>query len=452
MTSFYFYIHAYWFLKKNGLYFLLMGLVLLVATLVFPFSYLSASNTLIGMAMFPFILFRNGTPRFSWLYFSLIIIFGTLAWYYNIKVAYFLAIAFYVVFLSELFLGEVNQLILFLIAMMSPFYLQVSVIFGFPIRLVLSQWAGYFMTWLGLPVVVYGNMITLDNTNFAVDEACMGLSMLAISMLMGIFLIAHFYRKSGNRLTLRDLLLYFIATFILNLFSNLMRIIILVIFKILPENPLHELIGLLCLIVYVMVPLYFLSAWMVRYFGKPPQTIPNSVSTSKFIQLAWSLCIIIIIIGFTIDPNRSGTTQHPMNVSLAGMTQEKINDGITKLFNDDLLIYIKPIPEFFTGEHTPLFCWKGSGYQFQNISKRNIAETEVYCGVLSKKGEAKLYTAWWYSNGKMQTINQLTWRGMMLKDSERFCLINITAKDEHTLINQIKVIIDQNLLSFNYNQ
>jgi hypothetical protein len=100
--------------------------------------------------------------------------------------------------------------------------------------------------------------------------------------------------------------------------------------------------------------------------------------------------------------------------------------------SNDLLVYIKPIPEFFTGEHTPLMCWKGSGYDFKSIQKQRVEEREIYTGLLARNQEI-LHTAWWYSDGEMETIDQFTWRGRMLTNNRKFCLVNVTAPTEALL-------------------
>ncbi|MFN8889141.1 MAG: hypothetical protein ACK5WF_16900, partial [Cyclobacteriaceae bacterium] len=58
-----------------------------------------------------------------------------------------------------------------------------------------------------------------------------------------------------------------------------------------------------------------------------------------------------------------------------------------------------------------------------------------------------LYTAWWYFNGANATIDQFTWRTDMLKGANRYCLINITSKDESTLNEYLKEILENNKLA-----
>ena len=44
--------------------------------------------------------------------------------------------------------------------------------------------------------------------------------------------------------------------------SNLSRIVLLILFKIYPELIVHDIIGILCLITYILIPFYFLCQWI----------------------------------------------------------------------------------------------------------------------------------------------------------------------------------------------
>jgi hypothetical protein len=69
-----------------------------------------------------------------------------------------------------------------------------------------------------------------------------------------------------------------------------------------------------------------------------------------------------------------------------------------------------------------------------------------YKGTLVRDG-ALLHTAWWYSNGRVNTISQLDWRMRMLKGEANFCLVNVTSEDEQTLIESINSMFTTDLLT-----
>lgn len=432
--------------KLNYELVMLMGFALAGAIAAFPFRYIVSTNVLIGLGLIPFALLIGNRSRFNYWYFVFLLLFASIGLAFQLKIFYFFTIAFFLLFLLELFVGRVNTLVLFLIAVMSPVFHQVSVILGFPIRLKLSEWAGLLLNTAGLDVKTEGNMMLLDGYSFTVDEACMGLNMLAISLMMGVFVLSHHCKKANRELSLKYLIIFFLTVFTLNIISNLFRIIFLVLFRILPEDPMHEIIGIIGLLIYVMIPLFFLAGIMIRRkgtaidarFSPVPLTLLNRV-------IVIALGILVMTIGFMMKPNRAELLIAHSEVKMAGMNPVKMDGGITKMFNDEVLIYIKPIPEFFSGEHTPLMCWEGSGYRFKKIRKRNIGNREIYCGTICK-GEELLHTAWWYTDGKTSTIDQLTWRTAMLRGDSRFNIVNVTAKNEATVMKNVNAIFQDNVL------
>src|SRR5688572_25894601 len=372
----------------------------------FPATFLSNTNTMIGLCLLPFAIFFSGARRFNYVYFTLLILFGVLAYIYHVRTFYFFTIAFYILLLLEKFVGKINLMVLFLIAFMSPFFHQVSVILGFPIRMQLSQWAGSLLATAGFNVQVEGNLMVLDGSTFTVDDACMGLSMLAISMLMAVAALAHHYRTLKLHLNFFQLSFFFIAVFAFNIISNLLRIMTLVIFKIAPEDPMHDVIGMLILIIYVVVPLYLVSRMIITRSGTVPQNVEETKVTgiptkSMFTALAVSVLLLSVRLN---EHTKAISNIAYANVEMPHVQVVQMDKGITKMHNDQILVYVKPIPEFFTGEHTPLLCWAGSGFKFQRIKKCIVNGNEIYYGQLEKPGE-NLFTAWWYTNGKTITIN-----------------------------------------------
>jgi exosortase N len=428
-----------------------IGIILIGGCIAFPLSFVTKSNVLIGFAIFPFALLYTKKQRLNYLYFCCLVLFEVLTYAYHLRIFYFFAITFLILFLIELFIGKVNKLILFLLAFMSPFFQQISVILGFPIRLKLSTLAGHILTSIGVDIKVEGNIMLLNGSSFAVDEACMGLNMLAFSMLIGVVAIAHQYRSQNLHLTVKKVILFFSIVFALDILCNLLRIMILVLFKITPKNPMHEFAGILCFILYTMIPIYYISKSMVKRFGQPVVNETGIIVCKPLGKISIIiLSALILLSGFQLNKSRKQPTAVYASVNLPGFTTVNLKDGVTKLSNNNILAYVKPIPEFFTGEHTPLLCWKGSGYHFESIRSTFIGTQEIYIGRLIKR-ESVLYTAWWYSNGEVQTINQLNWRLRMLKGENRFSLINITSDNERDLQVMLDRILKDKLLKLSMN-
>lgn len=72
-----------------------------------------------------------------------------------------------------------------------------------------------------------------------------------------------------------------------------------------------------------------------------------------------------------------------------------------------------------------MLCWKGSGYDFQQIEETVISGNRVYTAML-QQGKEILYTAWWYENGQQSTISQLDWRWGAFRGAHPYSLVNVT--------------------------
>lgn len=162
-------------------------------------------------------------------------------------------------------------------------------------------------------------------------------------------------------------------------------------------------------------------------------------------MIAIFLGVCIALLAFQIDEQRKHEEFAYTRVSFGTLQAQQIKGGVTKFSDREVLVYVKPIPEFFSGEHTPLICWKGSGYQFEGIRKVNISGREIYMGALVR-ADARLLTAWWYDNGEIITIDQIEWRMRMLKGEDGFCLVNVTAENEAALNRKLKDVFDNNLI------
>jgi exosortase N len=427
--------------------------VLLALPFIFPSSFLLGSNVIVGLCLFPFTLFVEGKQRINYFHLILTIVFGALALIYSVRMFYFLTLAFYALLVIELHWGKLNPIILFLLVLMSPVFHQVSVILGFPIRLLLSEWAGAILVFGGLDVVVEGNQMVREGMTFAVDEACMGLNMLAISLMMGVLILNYFYRTTKQKVSLPDLILFFSAIFIQNLVCNLLRIITLVTFKVAPENPLHEIIGILCLVSYVIIPAYFLARRIMTRFGTSFEEAPAVAPINLGRRISLSCLVIgVIFVGFEVSIKRTIASHHDSVVTVSTFPgshsrRTDMPDGVTKIESDQCLLYIKHIPEFFSGEHTPLICWKGSGYNFKSVKEMRVEDKTIYVGKL-KRNKDELCTAWWYSNGDQNTVDQWQWRLQMIQGQPDFYLINVTAKDERSMLHAVAQLLTKNTIRF----
>lgn len=351
----------------------------------------------------------------------------------------FLLLVFALLFATENLFGRLNRYFFLVLLIISPIFRYVSEVFTFPIRLQISACAGLFLQAAGLPVTIEGNSILLNGAEFSVEPACMGLQMTGFALLAAIFLIVHFRLQCQKTLPLGYQIILILLAFALNTIGNLMRIIMLVLLRIAPDNALHDFAGIACLIIYVAAPLIFIVRYAYRRFGKTiiTQKIPAKNHSQLLVPghlLLLAACAFICLQKPAINIRSAKGTQA---VVPEGYAMQQLQSGVAQFRNGHALVYIKPIPAFYSSEHSPVTCWTGSGYHLSRISKKHVAGTVVYVGSL-KKGNDELLTAWWLSDGRTATISQLDWRWKSLTENSHFQLVNVTADDPTRLDVEVK--------------
>ena len=375
---------------------------------------------------------------FGWL-FAVIVLLLFYVWVPS-KFVLYIAIGMAVFSLMESAAGRAGRLALFALVLMSPLCEYFTNVFGFPIRLQLTQMAGFILHVIDKGFRIEGNSLRNGNTEFSIDAACMGLHMLISSLLTGLILLGIYQRRLKKKLPLIWLTIVSIAILFFNLFSNLVRIIALVEFQVLPENNMHATIGLVCFLIYVLLPSVVLVKFTVRRFGfNHDWQTGNLRLTPK--EIAAQFLLLIVIFGIAFAGRNRTVNQYLQTgtVKAPGYKIENLGDAIVKLSTDKGLIYLKPILGFYSSDHQPTMCWKGSGYEFRKLVTLNLDGQMIYTSTL-EKGSDKLYTAWWYDNGDLKTISQFTWRWDSFKHNRPWVLVNVTADSEPELFKQIRQI------------
>jgi exosortase N len=347
--------------------------------------------------------------------------------------------------LIELFFGKISLIPAMHLLLLSPLFKYFSSLISFPLRLKISELTGNILGLMNFDIGIQGNLIIMNGNEFLVDKACTGLHMLTYSFLFGMVILSYFERKK-KIVKWHEIALSFLFLLFLNLSSNLVRATLLIIFNIQPDNPLHEILGLMIFLVYVLVPFYLLVNWYYkkkRSESDPVQT-PRKINLSrKFVFTG--ICIgIFILISFKNNARIRNEVSAP-EICIEGLEAEKTSFGVTKFSNDSILIYIKPPVAPYSADHNPTVCWNGSGYEFKKIGKMLIHGILVNIAELTKE-EDVLYTSWWFDNGNYKTSNQLDWRLKAINDDNNFYLINITSGSKETIQKNIFWLMEQNIL------
>jgi exosortase N len=420
-------------------------------------------NLMLGMLAIPFVLrihpYKRGSCRFAVVALLLMV----LSFYAPVSTLVYFALVAILLYLIESHFGKVNLLTIVVVILTMPLAAYLVNTFSFPIRLRLASVCGDIYHAAGIPVEVAGNTFIYEGADFTVDPACMGLNMLISSLIIGILLFGFYQKKCNREMPIWTILAYLTLILTLNIFSNLVRMILLVIFQIFPGTVMHDAIGIICLLVQVVLP-----AWLVcRFLIKPvsleripqylnPQqnfqsgtsfleTLNNStVSTIKgacrcFTQLA--CCVLLWVVALQVMEKKSENIIPSPSSTMHEYTITAHSKGIIRLESDTSLVYIKQIRWFCDTEHNPMTCWSGSGYRISQVQETISDGMTIYTGVL-QRGEDTLYTAWWYSNGLSATNSQLRWRWDMLTGAPAYSLLNVTAASQKVLEGEITKMLD----------
>lgn len=395
-------------------------------------------NIYMGLILAPYILIvKKG--EYSIRYLLPLIIFLTLLFFIPVKTILFLVVLFGMLLSIESCIGKINSSFLFLLLLLSPIFKYFNSLIGFPIRLWLSEITGELLKPIEKNIEIVGNIIILNGTEFSVDAACAGLKMLTVSFIIAIFIVTFYQRKTRKTFSFFRVLVFLGSTFILNIISNLLRIITLVLFRIMPDMLFHDIIGIICLILYVIFPLFFISKLL---FDSKPQNEALTIfqtAPPAFNLTLNSILVAILFIGASRINTFTTKAFSEKDYYIHGYQKEILTTGIMKFENDHSLVYIKPM-NFYAPEHNPMICWTGSGYEFKQINKEIISGKEIYTGLI-KKDKEMIYTAWWYDNGKHKTINQFDWRWKAAKGKDDYSLININAVSKERLIVETKKLL-----------
>lgn len=322
----------------------------------------------------------------------------------------------------------------------SPFFIYVSSLVSFPIRLQLSKAVSYLLNHSGIENNSDGNIIHLKDHSFLVDQACSGMYLLGYGMLFGTLILS--MRIRTKSVSWKWLLLHYSLLLSLIIWGNLVRIYFLVVFNIESGHWMHDGVGLIIYLIQILLPFYLI----LRIGRKRIEKASNGHSPAlKFPIYKYTLLIVLLISLFvSVDLKKNKETLQNPVISLDGFKSEVVKNNVTKLHNDHALIYLKSPVAAYSADHNPMICWSGSGYEFQKVEKITIDKIEVNAAEL-KKGIDVLYTAWWFESTDSKTGDQWDWRWKALNHGENFYLINVTCNTKEKLDHQLKTLFENNL-------
>lgn len=431
--------------KKLLMEVLLPSSVLLVCFFLMVKDYfLFPASTVFGILLLPYVLVIRKTEGNSNRYFFVLLFFLVLVWLTGLNTLIYISLIAALLFLIERSLGKTGIFIFIYLIILSPIFMYMANFVGVPARLELTELAGSILNLVQMQNEVSGDLIITATDKFSVEPACMGLNMLSMSFMLAIVSAAHYERQYNKRINLFAIGCYLLIVFILNLLSNLIRIVLLILFKIPAADFMHDIIGIVCLIVYILIPLWFITRFFYKRFAVAysEKKIPDH-ATSRLILNA-GIVITFVIVVCVVKSRPQTNAYMPQVCVVPGYEKSIMTNDVLRFQNDDALIYVKPVRSFYGTEHTPMICWVGSGYTFEHIKKTMCNSKEIFTGKLVK-GKDSIYCSWWFDNGTHKTIRQTDWRWRVLKGANNYSLINVNAADEKQMLVVTEELLRKNI-------
>jgi exosortase N len=344
-------------------------------------------------------------------------------------------------------IGKISALPALLLLTISPVFNYVTDVFSFDLRLEITALAVNILKKMTPSVSnpisgnftptfqAVGNIIRLPNGDeWHIDAACMGLNMLSVGLILTYFFIGFFSKKIGRLPTNRSVFTLVFTAFIFNLLSNLTRIIAVVLLRIPPKTVGHEVIGLLSFLIYGVIPVYFLIQFTSRFSFFFKEKIDENAfrnakneANSRVARISTLVFMLLVGRAIYLDLYKKPSQNLVLSAeTTANFEVKNLAHGVTQLRNDSTLIYLKNLPHGFTTEHSPMVCWRGSGYEFQKIERTKIGEIPVYIGILQRDTD-QIHAVWWFESDNFATSDQMAWRYRVFTEGASFRLVNVNA-------------------------
>lgn len=243
-----------------------------------------------------------------------------------------------------------------------------------------------------------------------INDGCMGLDMLKVNFFIAVMLLFLKERKLKIQHSPAQVLFLLLISIVLNMVSNIFRIIILVWSGEVQDGLTHQAIGMICFAFYNVLPLIWITD---RLRGKALVDGNPQQARQPWLTMIMLTASLIILVARPETAN----LMLPVAQKIArqkNMHMEMISNDVIKLSDAKRIIYIKSV------SHNPMICWTGDGYQ---ILPQRKTKTYTHDQVV-KKGDI-LNSYWWYQCGTQRTSSLLNAIITSVMSAQPIQLVNV---------------------------
>jgi len=420
--------------------------VLGAAVYVLKDYFVPGIQIVLAMLIAPFVFCVKRPGSYSYSYAIAAVAFLVLHYYLTVSVLLFLSAGCLLLFSISCRRGRLGILPFLFLMSISPALNYAVSVFTFSIRLELSNYASLMLKQIGMAVENKGAYFIMpDGHSFSVDTACIGLNLFNTGLCLMILLVSFAQQRYKKDLGILPLGAAFGVTALLLVLTNLLRIVAIVLFRSEPGTIGHDLIGMGSLLLYTLVPVFFVVRWLIHRFGKNPQEDQGEARPSfvKSFCITLVLCLCLVTVsGFVKQQSLTEVKDEKLEtLALPDYSKSLKEDGVYEFLKTGVLIYIKPANKAYESDHPPAMCWQASGFRIDEISEQRYGDATILKAVL-KRDSAIQHTAWWYDNGSEKTVSQWKWR---FSKGEPYRIINITTNDPQKLDSLCRFYLRQKL-------
>lgn len=255
----------------------------------------------------------------------------------------------------------------------------------------------------------------INGSKIAIDTACMGLSMFKTGLLIGAVFLTLEEKKQQKYFGIFQIICFCVIVILLNIVSNYFRIISLILLNCTRENILHHSVGLMCFVVYQVVPMLLL----IRFF-KPKYNAISKVENDSKLTVILIIYSLIFITSLEMKNDRNDALLDNLNPKYDIASGQWVDNEVFKIQTADTLVYIK------TPSHKPLICWTGDGYKIIKSEEITLNNEKVWYNVM-EKNKVNYVSYWWYECGDKKYTSFVEVMFMKLIYNKPIRLINETS-------------------------
>jgi len=391
---------------------------------------------LFSAAVFIYSIQYNGSRMHLPAYLAAGILLFALYYFLKVQSVFIMAFTCLLMYALNATGGKTNKLPLFVAMAALPVTATLLNLISFDLRLLTTRVVVFCLHSLTPQVSAEGNIIHFRQHEYGVDDVCSGITMLQTGIIMAMMMIAFFEKKENRPASVPQIIMLGAAAGGLIFMSNIFRIFMVVIFALPSNTVIHEIAGIVAMIVYFALPFYFIVKRAARGFPLIKPDPAASVSSSvRYMPLVLLLTMASGIYSVYVLKEKR---QMPVeSAAIPGYTLAHFQYGVAQYSNTRALLYVKPDVAFYAADHHPRLCWKGGGYQFTKEKYIDIRGHRIVTALLINQQGEQLYSAYWFQSGQNITADEWEWRWNALVHGNAWKMINITTSTLPDLYHEL---------------